>query len=345
MARLNELVRSQGVPQGKESSPPPKGDQSSAVSFKKMGENVTQVSSEQQAQLALEADQWLVRAETELTAIVIAVRRPQAFLLTGVTQIVNAFVDSLAHCDRLLIKAISGGRGGLVISNLINTAIIAIKVGMGLRYSREDLARLGLAAILHDVGMCLIPEDILNKQGPLSSEDWNSVERHPDLGAQAIRRLGPESEWIAELVLQEHERFEGQGYPRRLKGEEIHEYAQIIGLADTFEALLHVRPYRKRFLPHEAIRELVTKEKGAFSTRILKSLIQQFSVFPLGTHVRLNSGETAEVVELNQKYPLRPIVKVYMDSGQVALSQPRTLDLSKTSLVHITEVVQDGQPT
>jgi response regulator RpfG family c-di-GMP phosphodiesterase len=344
MARLNELIRSQGVPQGKGSSPPPKGEPS-AVSFKKMEENVTQVSAEQQAQLALEADQWLGRAETELTAIVIAVRRSQAFLLTGITQIVNGFVDSLAHGDRLLVKAVSGGRGGLVISNLINTAIIAIKVGMGLRYSREDLMRLGLAAILHDVGMCLISEDIVNKQGPLNPEEWNSVERHPELGAQAIRRLGAEAEWIAELVLQEHERFEGQGYPRRLKGAEIHEYAQIIGLTDTFEALLHVRPYRERLLPHEAIRELVTKEKGAFSTRVLKSLIQQFSVFPLGTRVRLNSGEAAEVVELNQKYPLRPIVKVYLDSGQVALSQPRMLDLSKTSLVHITEVVHDDRQT
>jgi HD-GYP domain-containing protein (c-di-GMP phosphodiesterase class II) len=163
------------------------------------------------------------------------------------------------------------------------------------------------------------------------------------LGAQAIRRLGPDADWIAELVLQEHERLGGLGYPRGLKGDEIHEYAQVIGLADTFEALLHARPYRKRFLPHEAVRELVTKEKTAFPTKMLKCLIQQFSVFPLGTRIRLNTGETAEVVELNPQYPLRPVVKVHKDPHGLSPKETRTLDLSKSSLVHVTEVVQDDQ--
>ena len=203
--------------------------------------------------------------------------------------------------------------------------------------------RLGLAAILHDVGMCLVPEEILNKPGPLTTEERNLIKRHPELGAQALRQVCPDADWIADLVLQEHERLGGQGYPRGLQGAEIHEYAQIIGLADTFEALLHVRPYRQRFLPHEAVRELVTKEKTVFSTKTLKCLIQQFSVFPLGTRVRLNTGESAEVVELNPQYPLRPVVKVHKDQHGLSLKEARTLDLSKSSLVHVTEIVQDGQ--
>jgi len=298
---------------------------------------------EQSAQFILEADQWYAKAEMELSPIVKAVRQVQKFSLDGVTQVVEGFVGSLAQGDRLLVKVISGEGGGLVISNLVNTAILSIKIGMGLQYAREDLLRLGLAAILHDAGMCLIPDDILNKQGPLSSEGRNLIKRHPEQGAQAIRRLGEDAAWIADIALQEHERLGGQGYPRGLKGAEIHEYAQIIGLADTFEALLHTRPHRKRFLPHEAVRELVVKEKTSFSTKILKCLIQQFSVFPLGTRVQLNTGEIGEVVELNPRYPLRPVVKVYMDLDRVALREPRQQDLSKTSLVHITEVVQDDQ--
>src|SRR2546427_12410722 len=183
--------------------------------------------------------------------------------------------------------------------------------------------RLGVAAILHDVGMGLNAEEILNKPGPLSHEERTLIKRHPESGAQALRRLCPDADWIAELVLQEHERVGGQGYPRGLKGEEIHEFAQIIGLADTFEALLHARPYRQRFLPHEAVRELVTKEKTSFPTKILKCLIQQFSVFPLGTHVRLNTGESAEGVELNPQYPLRPVVKVLKDTHGSSLKEAR----------------------
>src|SRR5713226_4158073 len=342
MARLNELVRNEGSPPGGGAGPRPKGEVSKAE-FKNVDATAAQVSLERQANLGLEADQRYAQAEMELTPILGAVQSGQSFSLDGVTQVVDGFVNSLAQGDRLLVKAISAERGGLILTNLVNTTIIAIKIGMGLKYPRQDLMRLGVAAILHDVGMCLVPEEILNKPGPLSSEERNLIKRHPELGAQALRRLGSDADWIAELVLQEHERLGGQGYPRGLKGEEVHEYAQIIGLADTFEALLHARPYRKRFLPHEAIRELVTKGKTSFPTKILKCVIQQFSVFPLGTHVRLNTGESAEVVELNPQYPLRPVVKVHTDPHGLSLKEARTLDLSKSSLVHVTEIVQDGR--
>jgi len=342
MARLNELVRNQGDSPVKSMDHLNKGE-SKPVSFKNIETNIARISNAQDAELILEADQWHAKAEMELSPIVAAVRQDQKFSLDGITQVVHGFVDSLSLGDHLLVKVISGERGGLVISNMVNTAIMSIKIGMGLKYSREDLLRLGLAAILHDVGMCLIPDDILNKEGPLSPEERNLIKRHPEQGAQAIRRLGEDGAWIADIMLQEHERLGGQGYPSGLKGAEIHEYAQIIGLADTFEALLHDRPHRKRFLPHEAVRELVVKEKASFPTRLLKCLIQQFSVFPLGTRVQLNTGEIGEVVELNPQYPLRPVVKVYMDPGRLALAEPRLQDLSKTSLMHITEVVQGDQ--
>jgi len=342
MARLNELVRNQGDSPVKSMDHLNKGE-SKPVSFKNIETSIARASGAQDAELILEADQWHAKAEMELSPIVAAIRQDQRFSLDGIMQVVHGFVGSLSLGDHLLVKVISGERGGLVISNMVNTAIMSIKIGMGLKYSREDLLRLGLAAILHDAGMCLIPDDILNKESPLSPEERNLVKRHPEQGAQAIRRLGEDGAWIADIILQEHERIGGQGYPSGLKGAEIHEYAQIIGLADTFEALLHNRPHRKRFLPHEAVRELVVKEKASFPTRLLKCLIQQFSVFPLGTKVQLNTGEIGEVVELNPLYPLRPVVKVYMDPGRIALAEPRLLDLSKTSLMHITEVVQGDQ--
>jgi hypothetical protein len=333
MARLNELVRNQGA------IAPGEG----AVSFKDLPAAPVKATGEQPAQWVQEADECYARAKRELAAIGAAVRTAHAFSLEGPTQVAEAIVASLAHGDRLLVKAISGQPGDLLVSNLINTAILSIKLAKGLQYSREDLCRLGLAALLHDVGMWMVPDALLTKSGALSSEERTLLKRHPEVGAQAIRRLGPDAEWLAEIVYQEHERFDGRGYPRGIKGGEIHEYAQIIGLADILDALLTTRPYRRRFLPHEAVREVVTREKAAFSTRVLKCLIQQFSVYPLGTRVRLNSGETGEVTELNPHSPLRPVVRVYLDASHVPLREPRIQDLSKTSLVHITEVVQEDQ--
>ncbi len=343
MARLTELVRNQGdAPAEDKGRPTPMP--SPHVSFKNIEASVAQASVEQGAQRILDADHWYAQAERELLPIIEAVRRAQPFSLDGATRVVQGCIESLAHSDRLLVKAIAAERGGLVMSNMINTAILSLKIGMGLKYVHDDLLRLGLAAILHDVGMCLIPDDIVNKPGPLSPAERHLITGHPEQGAQAIRRLGADAVWVADIVAQEHERWGGQGYPRGLTGAEIHVYAQIIGLADTFEALLHARPYRKRFLSHDAVRELMVKEKASFSTSLLKCLIQQFSVFPLGTMVQLNTGEIGEVVELNPQYQLRPIVKVSMDRGRVQLQEPRLQDLSKTPLVHITEGVQDDRP-
>src|SRR6059036_708029 len=190
MARLNELVRNEGSPQEGGAGPHPKGESNKAT-FKNVDTTAAQISLERQAQLVLDADLWHAQAEMELSPILGAIRSGHTFSLGGVTQAVDGFVNSLAQGDRVLVKAFSAERGGLVITNLINTTIIAIKIGIGQQYSRQDLMRLGVAAILHDVGMCLIPEEILNKPGPLSSEERNLIKRHPELGAQALRRLCP----------------------------------------------------------------------------------------------------------------------------------------------------------
>src|SRR5438093_11183680 len=197
MARLNELVRNEGSHPGGGAGPRSKGDVSKAE-FKNVDATAVQVSLERQAQLGLEADQCYAQAEMELTPVLGAVHSGHSFSLDGVTQVVDGFVKSLAQSDRLLVKAISAERGGLVITNLVNTTIIALKIGMGLRYSSQDLMRLGVAAILHDVGMCLVPEAILNKPVPLTPEDRTLITRRPEMVSQALQGLGQEASWLAE---------------------------------------------------------------------------------------------------------------------------------------------------
>src|SRR2546428_11190170 len=140
MARLNELVRNEGSPQEGGAGPRPKGESNKAT-FKNVDTTAAQISLERQAQLVLDADLWHAQAEMELSPILGAISSGHTFSLGGVTQAVDGFVNSLAQGDRLLVKAISAERGGLVITNLINTTIIAIKIGIGLQYSRQDLMR------------------------------------------------------------------------------------------------------------------------------------------------------------------------------------------------------------
>jgi hypothetical protein len=180
---------------------------------------------------------------------------------------------------------------------------------------------------------------LLTKTGRLSSDERALVEQHPRLGYGVIERLGADYAWLAEVVLQAHERGKGQGYPNRLKGREINELAQIIGLVDIFDALVSPRPYRRRLLPHEAIRELLNTERTAFPREIMKGLVEQLSVYPLGTKVRLSSGEEGVVVRITPRYPSRPVLRLTGAQETAVSDPPRYLDLSQLPQVSVAETV------
>jgi HD-GYP domain-containing protein (c-di-GMP phosphodiesterase class II) len=115
--------------------------------------------------------------------------------------------------------------------------------------------------------------------------------------------------------------------------------ALIIGLADVFDALMNARPYRRGMSPHQAIRALLVSGKTVFPYHLLKALVDQLSVYPLGTTVRLNTGETGVVAQLNRRYPLRPVLQV-SQSGSVPVS--KAVDLRVETSLHIVEVVPIG---
>lgn len=222
----------------------------------------------------------------------------------------------------------------------INVMIFAIKIGNGLGYSREQLAEMGLAALLHDVGVCNIPDDIVKKEGTLTSEEYALVKKHPQLGYDIIMNtLGNKYPWLADVVFQEHEREGGQGYPRGLTGKDIHEYAKIIGMVDVYEALSHPRPQRKRFLPYEAAKVIVNSSKNAFAPRIIKMLITKLSCFPIGSYVVLNSKAIGRVVETNEGSPLRPAIEMLYEPMGKRLPVPKLMKLQDTPLLYIVDSI------
>src|SRR6185437_15409650 len=144
--------------------------------------------------------------------------------------------------------------------------------------------------------------------------------------------------WLAQLTRQTHERFNGQGYPNRLAGREVSEMARIVGVVDVFDALVSDRPYRSRLFPHEAVKELLVVERRTFPREILKALVEQFSVYPLGTTVRLTTGEVGTVAKVNSCYPLRPVVRMD-DQQEYEGSGSCEVDLSRMPLVSIAEIL------
>ena len=280
------------------------------------------------------------QAEAALAKVAAAVQRQEDLDLSEVTQLASSLVDSLHTSDQLVVEALSSPPGSPLVTNLINVGILATKVGIGLGYFGTELRRLALAGLLHDIGIFAVPQELLTKTGRLSAEERRLIEQHPRMGADVITRLGTDHAWLADVVLQAHERGRGQGYPHRLKGREINELAQIIGLVDIFDALVSPRPYRRRLLPHEAVRELLTTERTAFPREIMKALVEQLSVYPLGTRVRLSSGEEGVVVRITARYPSRPVLRV-MDAENASTSEPpHLIDLSLLPHVSVVDTVE-----
>ena len=281
---------------------------------------------------------WYRLAQEQLTGVALAVQRQDELDLGAVSALATGIGEALKRSDQLLVQAMSGPAGPPLITNLVNVGILATKVGVGLGYYGKELERLTFAGLLHDIGLFAVPQSLITKSGRLTHEERTLIEQHPDLGYEAIRKLGQKYDWLAQVVRQAHERWNGQGYPNKLKGRQVSELAQIIGVVDIFDALVSPRGYRHRFFPHEAVRELLVAERTAFPREIVKALVEQLSAYPLGTLVRLTTGEVGCVMRVNTRYPLRPVVSIEGDAARG--QEGRQLDLSLTPLLSIIETLE-----
>jgi hypothetical protein len=281
---------------------------------------------------------WYAVAQEQLTGVAVAMQRQEELDFEALSTLATGIANALKSGDQLLVLAMSGPAGPPLITNLVNVAILATKVGAGLGYHGKELERLTFAGLLHDIGLFAVPQSLITKSGRLTRDERTLIEQHPELGYQAIRKAGQNYDWLAQVVRQAHERWNGQGYPNKLKERQISEFAQIIGVVDVFDALVSPRGYRRRFFPHEAVRELIVAERATFPREVVKALVEQLSAYPLGTSVRLTTGEVGSVVRVNTRYPLRPIVWVEGDAarGQEGMQ----LDLSLTPLVSIIETLE-----
>ncbi len=158
-------------------------------------------------------------------------------------------------------------------SHSINVAILSAIIGMDLGYSESKLKDLTFSALLHDVGKMQLPKDILYKPGSLTKQEMQLVKKHVDYGYEYITQDLDLPETVGQAALYHHERWEGHGYPHGLKGPEIPEFAQIVAIADVFDALISEKIYRGPVQAIDAMRILLTEENKSFNPKILNKFI------------------------------------------------------------------------
>lgn len=282
------------------------------------------------------------KASLYLESVFAAARQKQAFSISAGYRIARQMVETQPFEDILFIMAIhQAERYNHVINHSVNVAIFAVKMGANLGLSKEDQVVIGMAGLLHDVGTALIPESIINKKNRLSDVEFNILKERPKHSYQIIKTCGEAHQHLAEYALQVYEKVDGSGYPHGLKGEEVHEFAQIIGLVDMYEALIHSRPQREKLLHFSAVKEIIQSCKTAFQRKHLKVLLSIFSIFPIYSFVRLNSNAIGKVIETYPDQPMRPRLKIIYDSQKRRVLTERIVNLPDNPLLYIVDSVSE----
>ncbi len=213
------------------------------------------------------------------------------------------------------ISAILGSesKGSDLARSGVNGSILSVVMGQMLKLPPYKLSYLATGALLHDTGMLRIPDSIVKKEGRLSEEESQKIRAHPLLSYRVITKelLYPDD--VGLIGLQHHERWDGDGYPRRTSGTEIDPLARIVSVADAFEAMVSEKPYRNSMIGYAAMKALLSDNSRRFDPEILKAFIKAMGVYPLGSTVLLNNAAIARVVETHPDAPLRPRIRLIVD--------------------------------
>jgi HD-GYP domain-containing protein (c-di-GMP phosphodiesterase class II) len=221
----------------------------------------------------------------------------------------------------------------------LSVYVLSIMTGIGAKYASMVLKDLGIAALLHDIGKLFVPEQILNKPGRLTDEEFTEIKRHSSYGYETLSNYQDIPSAASLVALQHHERVNGSGYPNRLKYKEINHFARIVALADVYDAMSRDKVYRKRQLSYEIIEYIRDLSGSYFDQDFTKIFLQNIEPFPIGSMVLLNTGEKAIVFELSKSLPARPKVRVIIDKQGNLLDKPFDYDLEKDLTLFVHQII------
>lgn len=208
----------------------------------------------------------------------------------------------------------------------VNVALLAAIMGMRLGYKKKRLKYLTLGALLHDVGKLRVPKEILNKPGGLTDGEFAIMKQHPQMGVEMLKNTHLLSS-VTATVREHHERWNGKGYPYGLRGNSIHFDAQIVAVADVYEALTADRPYRKGLPPYYALEMILAWSGKDFNKLVVQAFRESLILYPDNAIITLNTGEIGVVVAVPLQFPTRPLIRLLFNSNGSYLSKETYVDL------------------
>ncbi len=213
-------------------------------------------------------------------------------------------------------------------THCINVALITNILAQWLKWSESEIELATQAGLFHDVGKLMIPDSIITKPGQLTAGEYDIVKTHPQKGYDVLSPFSL-STHVKNAALMHHERCDGTGYPLKLKGPQIDKFAKAVAIADVYDAMTSARYYRGPLCPFIAISMFEEEGFQRYDSEMIIAFLHNIVNTYLLNTVRLNTGETGEIIFVNSTHLSRPTIKVGNDY----------IDLSKCPGVYIQEII------
>ncbi len=211
----------------------------------------------------------------------------------------------------------------------ISSCVLLVSFCKYLGLDQKLIKDVAIGGLLHDVGKMKIPDEIISKPGKLSETEYELIKKHVEYGLEIIGDTPGISQISRDIISQHHERIDGTGYPKGLKGNENSKFGQMAAIVDIYDAMTSQRCYRDKLQPTAVLSKLYDWGKAHFDNELVKQFIQCVGIYPVGTLIRLKNGFLAVVINRGNKNMLLPIIRIIYNTKRDHFIMPFDLDLSK----------------
>jgi len=232
-------------------------------------------------------------------------------------KVVDSIVDSiLRNADALIWHTKLKDKDEYTAEHSLNVCILSIAFAKHLGYREADIRKIGLCGFLHDVGKSKIPHEVLVKPSRFTDDEFELMKKHTVFGRNLLMSLKKADHSAIDVAFCHHERIDGGGYPRGVKGENIPFFAKVVALADTYDAITSSRCYDQGRSSMDAL-DIIYKCRGTqFDEELAVEFIKCIGVYPPGSIVQINTGEIAIVLGSNVESKLRPKIMLVLDENK-----------------------------
>ncbi len=288
---------------------------------------------EENVRFALEIRSYTINSVREVMA---SAKSGRLFSISSVTKCVESIMEIMLDEPELLISLCRlKTKNAMIYEHSVNVAVLMVGFCAALGFTRDRIIEAGTGGMLHDIGKMKLPEELLMKRGEFTRNEYGLFKKHTEMGLEIVdRNRKKPSQPIRDIISQHHERLNGSGYPARLRGGEINEIAFICAIADMYDSLTTQRHYQKNYIPQEALALIFQGADDEYPRNLVEHFTKLLGIYPVGSFVRLDSGEMGVVIKNNRQKLLTPVVKVLFDEHGNRLTTPYIKDLSAEEIRH-----------